>query len=53
MAVDWDADAPNLALVLGLEEEQFDNWESITTGEKVEMNQEIRNTQTSQQLSRS
>ncbi|HHT18070.1 MAG: ATP-binding protein [Euryarchaeota archaeon] len=40
VAVDCDADAPNLALVLGLEEEQFDNWESITTGEKVEMNQE-------------
>ncbi len=40
VAVDCDANAPNLALVLGLEEENFNNWESITTGEKVEMNKE-------------
>ncbi len=40
VSVDCDADAPNLALVLGLEKEDFDSWESITTGEKVEMDLE-------------
>lgn len=40
VAVDCDADAPNLALVLGLEDEDFDGWESLTTGEKIQMSQD-------------
>lgn len=40
VAVDCDADAPNLSLVLGLEEEDFDSWESLTTGEKIKMVQD-------------
>lgn len=40
VAVDCDADAPNLALVLGLKEENFDSWESIRTGEKIEFSKE-------------
>lgn len=40
VAVDCDADAPNLALVLGLEEENFDNWESLITGEKIQLSKE-------------
>jgi len=40
VAVDCDADAPNLALVLGLEEENFDKWETLTTGEKIQLSEE-------------
>ena len=40
VAVDCDADAPNLALVLGLEEEEFDSWESLKTGEKAYISSE-------------
>ncbi|BDZ66846.1 ATP-binding protein [Methanobacterium ferruginis] len=40
VAVDCDADAPNLALVLGLEEKNFDTWESLTTGEKIQFSPE-------------
>ncbi|NYB51425.1 MAG: P-loop NTPase [Methanobacteriaceae archaeon] len=40
VAVDCDADAPNLALVLGLYEENFDNWESLITGEKIQLSKE-------------
>lgn len=40
VAVDCDADAPNLALVLGLEDEDFDSWESIKSSEKIQMSQD-------------
>jgi MinD superfamily P-loop ATPase len=40
VAVDCDADAPNLALVLGLQEENFDNWEFLKTGEKIQLSKE-------------
>lgn len=40
VAVDCDADAPNLALALGLEEKEFDNWESLKTGEKAHISRE-------------
>lgn len=35
VAVDCDADAPNLALVLGLQEKEFKSRESLKTGEKA------------------
>lgn len=37
VAVDCDADAPNLALVLGLNEEEFDRWEPLNTGQKAQI----------------
>lgn len=40
VAVDCDADAPNLALVLGLAEDDFDSWESLKTGERVSLSKE-------------
>jgi MinD superfamily P-loop ATPase len=35
VAVDCDADAPNLALALGLKEKNFFNWEEVETNEKA------------------
>ncbi len=35
VAADCDADAPNLALALGLEEKNFNNWEEVETNEKA------------------
>jgi MinD superfamily P-loop ATPase len=40
VAVDCDVDAPNLALVLGLEEENFDSWKSLTTGAKIQFSKD-------------
>lgn len=40
VAIDCDADAPNLALVLGLEEDNFDSWESLTTGAKIQFSKD-------------
>lgn len=35
VTADCDVDAPNLALVLGLEEKDFDSWQDIQTSEKA------------------
>ncbi|MGC9516501.1 MAG: ATP-binding protein [Methanomicrobiales archaeon] len=35
VAVDCDVDAPNLALVMGLKDQDFDSWERIRTNEKA------------------
>lgn len=40
VTIDCDADAPNLALVLGLEKENFDSWESLTTSEKIQFSKD-------------
>jgi MinD superfamily P-loop ATPase len=37
VVVDCDVDAPNLSLVLGLKEENFDSWEEIRTNEKANL----------------
>ncbi|MCK9151530.1 ATP-binding protein [Methanobacterium alcaliphilum] len=37
MVADCDVDAPNLAMVLGLEDQQFNDWSYIKTSEKAHM----------------
>jgi len=40
IAADCDADAPNLALALGIKEEDFPSWEEVETNEKAILNEE-------------
>jgi len=39
VAADCDADAPNLALALGINEEDFSSWEEVETNEKAVLNE--------------
>ena len=40
IAVDCDVDAPDLAVTLGMDEDDYDSWEDITTNKKAVLNEE-------------